>query len=722
MATKQEFLDSIKRLEDRVASRKESSAVAQAKITKLISEGKNREAYRVFEELPIMEQIALSITPGFGDALAAFETGEFKTRADERFAQDDTLGGIGNLALSGLAGASLLPIIGPVAGAAGKVGKSLGRVAKVDSDMPTGGPSTFLPEVRPNEYVGTRLEGTKKGLSSPNLRTLREMKSDKKQSLIKLVTRLVKANPDKVGELRMLNVIEDVKPGKFSGDKIVLTPEVRSFFSAFTDGKDIATPAGLDLYMTNKMPDSIKVRTLGPNESQIGKDYGLDTVDGAKRRLYGVKGVDGSKNSFDHTSSYYSAGPPDYKNPDNTIAFDSVVKDPNDPKVIRVNRIQSDYAEELGKVQKERRKIAENYSNSPFSNNPFEKPTVNIGDDVQEQLKNLKEIGQETNKDIAEINKDETFNLLFEDYKLDETGNIIKTDGSTLPKTRLKPEEIAKIGNNPNSSKLVEVLDGLRKRDQITDKIKALLKRDNEILFNEGFFQGVVNPKFSADYTDLAPGQSRIAQRNLAYDSDVFRQTEDETFALDPQYYGNTELPIDRFGIQKKMDIDSIDDAIRNVNLEDSKLVYKKDPYAKKNTSQTHKLPIRSIINETAQNTDREFLEVPLDRLFRSNEIGGDNDAAKLGVRDFYEDTYGEMQKIAKELDLPFGSVYKVEGDVQAFEIFNKKTNKYDVVEVDLDNMRINLDAVRDALNKGKTIDAFKKGGPVSIQSLLNNL
>ena len=170
------------------------------------------------------------------------------------------------------------------------------------------------------------------------------------------------------------------------------------------------------------------------------------------------------------------------------------------------------------------------------------------------------------------------------------------------------------------------------------------------------------------------------------------------------------------------MDIDSIDDAIRNVNLEDSKLVYKKDPYAKKNTSQTHKLPIRSIINETAQNTDREFLEIPLDRLFRSGEIGGDNDAAKLGVRDFYEDTYGEMQKIAKELDLPFGSVYKVEGDNETFEIFNKKTNKYDEVEVNLDNMRINLDAVRDALDTGKTIDAFKEGGPVSIQSLLNNL
>ena len=688
------------------------------KIENLVIAGQDREAYRVFETLPLINQMTILVTPVVGDAIAAYEVGEFGTRAEERFAQNDILGGLGNRALQTMAGLSLVPAVGIVGDVAGKVGKSLGRVAKTDPNMPTGGPSTDLVEIKPNEYSGTKLDGVSIGLSSPNLKTLREMKSDKTQSLRKLVTRLVKANPDKVGELRMLDVIEDVKPGKFSGDRIVLTPEVRSFFSAFTDGKDIATPGGLDLYMTNKMPEAINVRTLAPNERQIGRDAGLDTVGGAKRRLYGVKGVDGSKNRFEHTNDFF-ASTPDYQVKDNTIAFDSVVADPDNPNVIRVNRIQSDYVEELGRAQKQRRALSEQYKKNPFSNNPFEKPEIKINEEIQALLQELKEVGEEANKNIGQMNKDETFNLLFEDYQLDPSGNIFKSGDSTLPKSRLTEEEKNIIGNRPPYLNPVveKVMKDLGKRDNITEKLKASLKKENEVLFNEGFFQGAVNPRFIADYNDLAPGQIRISQRNLAYDSDVYRQTEDETFVLDSDYYGNTKLPVDRFGILKKMDLDSIEDAIKNVSFDDSKLVYKKDPYAKKNTSQTHKLPIRSIINETAQNTDKKVLEIPLDRIYSSGEIGGD-DAGKIGVFDYYDDIYKEMMKISKELELPVGSVYKTEGNKETLSIFNPKIDDFENLEVNLDNMQINLDAVREALAQGKTIDAFKDGGLASIEDI----
>ena len=733
MATKkltsaQQARENLKRKNPKYKAYREKKELARAerdakieKIKNLIIAGKDREAYREFETLPLVTQATVLVTPVIGDAIAAYEVGEFGTRAEERFAQNDILGGLGNKALQTLAGLSLVPAVGIVGDVVGKGLKGLGRVAKTDPDMPAGGPPTDLVEIKPNEYPGTKLEGVNIGLSSPNLKTLREMKSDKPQSLIKLVTRLVKANPDKVGELRMLDVIEDVKPGKFSGDRIVLTPEVRSFFSAFTDGKDIATPGGLDLYMTNKMPEAINVRTLGPNERQIGSGYGLDTVDGAKRRVYGVKGVDGSKNSFEHTYDLFDASPPDYKNPDNTIAFDSVVKDPFNLNVIRINRIQSDYVEELGKTQKKRRDISKQYDKNPFSNNPFEKPEIKINEEIQEKLKELKEVGEEVNKNIGKINKDETFNLLFEDYRLDPSGNIVKSGDSTLPKSRLTEEEKTVIGNKPYDPVVEKVMKDLGKRDNITEKLKALLKKENEVLFNEGFFRGAVNPRFIADYSDLAPGQTRISQRNLAYDSDVLRQTEDEIFVLDPDYYGNTNLPVDRFGILKKMDLDSVEDAIKNISFDDSKLVYKKDPYAKKNTSQTHKLPIRSIINETAQNTDRKVLEIPLDRIYASDEIGG-GAAGKLGVFDYYDDIYKEMMKISKELDLPAGSVYKTEGDVETLSILNPKNNAYENVEVNLDNMQINLDAVREALAKGKTIDAFKYGGLAELQKRIDNL
>ena len=39
------------------------TAAKTIKIQQLISEGKNREAYRVFEELPLKDQLGISITP-----------------------------------------------------------------------------------------------------------------------------------------------------------------------------------------------------------------------------------------------------------------------------------------------------------------------------------------------------------------------------------------------------------------------------------------------------------------------------------------------------------------------------------------------------------------------------------------------------------------------------------------------------------------------------------
>ena len=49
-------------------------------LKKAASEGNIREAYRDFEELPFVDQVAISISPGIGDALAAFEVGEFSAR------------------------------------------------------------------------------------------------------------------------------------------------------------------------------------------------------------------------------------------------------------------------------------------------------------------------------------------------------------------------------------------------------------------------------------------------------------------------------------------------------------------------------------------------------------------------------------------------------------------------------------------------------------------
>ena len=72
-----------------------SRAELTADIQDLIGKGNVRDAYRKFEELPIVDQIAISVTPGIGDALTAYEVGEFGTRASEKVQEGDLLGGLG---------------------------------------------------------------------------------------------------------------------------------------------------------------------------------------------------------------------------------------------------------------------------------------------------------------------------------------------------------------------------------------------------------------------------------------------------------------------------------------------------------------------------------------------------------------------------------------------------------------------------------------------------
>ena len=56
-----------------MAARKEILSDLSSKI----ADGNIRDAYRTFEDLPVVDQIAVSISPGVGDALAAYEVGEF---------------------------------------------------------------------------------------------------------------------------------------------------------------------------------------------------------------------------------------------------------------------------------------------------------------------------------------------------------------------------------------------------------------------------------------------------------------------------------------------------------------------------------------------------------------------------------------------------------------------------------------------------------------------
>lgn len=86
-------------------------------ISDLVSKGKMREAYAKFEELPLVDQVAISISPGVGDALAAYETFEFGKRSETEFKEGDILGGLGYAGLSGISAISILPLFRLLRGA-----------------------------------------------------------------------------------------------------------------------------------------------------------------------------------------------------------------------------------------------------------------------------------------------------------------------------------------------------------------------------------------------------------------------------------------------------------------------------------------------------------------------------------------------------------------------------------------------------------------------------
>ncbi|MDC3098497.1 hypothetical protein OA493_01995 [Gammaproteobacteria bacterium] len=697
MATKQEFLDSIKRLEASVASRQASSAAAQAKITELISEGKNREAYRVFEELPIMDQIALSVTPGFGDALAAFEVGEFKTRAGERFEQDDTLGGLGNLALSGLAGASLLPIIGPVAGAAGKVGKSLGRVAKTDLDMPAGGGSSSSDI--PNEYVGTRpsdlgdgfgnAPGT--GLISPNRLALEKM-ATKPLKLDTLVAQLRKAAPNKEGELRMLGLLDE---------KNQVTPLARQYFT----GQPKVTPKALDQFLSQKQRTALNI--VRPKKSNYeSPGYGDINADTEVQRVYQVEGV---KNALARGKHYGGLGFTD------DIAFDSTDFVDGDG-VLRVGRIQSDYDKML-KIEGEKGKsnalfdetdAAKKRKISEEGISPFELPDrltefPKFSSDAAGADK-LRDLMKKFNENVQLKNKIMNERLA----PIYEAGIRPTTDFIKLP--NIRPKEIKQQAKRLDKQNLLirkEIGDTIEEIENKLFKVSDFIGHD----FKMGDYDLV--RKFDID--KLPRAARLIAERELNYENLPIPSAGFEKVTLDPQYYRftNSEVSLDlspSFDIEKsieyldttKANASGVDlDANLNFNINKPKL----DPYATAGAKKTksYVLPVRNLMNESLQNPNISTLKIQgLEPLQREGGVSAGVPSKIL--QKYYKNAQKEAIKVVNEI-------------ADGSDLF--VVNKFgDDIEIDLDQIR---DYLKDTGKEAK-ISAFKTGGAVKIQSLLDNL
>jgi hypothetical protein len=302
-------------------------------LSKKIADGNIREAYRDFEELPIVDQIAVSISPGVGDAIAAFEVGEFGRRAKTNIQDKDRLGAAGNIALAGLAGLSLVPLFRFLRGAKAvtKTGTKVAEAPKktdkppveepLQLSAPKDLPEVELPEVLP--FVTKPVDELAYGTTQPSL----PMQSKARKFLHGYYKKLdpdinelspedwVKTltNPNNeipLGELRLLNVLDELN-------------QIHPKLIKEAAGSEKISKGFLDNYMERQQRDALQVRGAPP-----GKLESPDTTfanEAVKRtqqqKLYFVRGAGEQRTRPDHYRDLvYSDG----VKGNNAYAFDGV--------------------------------------------------------------------------------------------------------------------------------------------------------------------------------------------------------------------------------------------------------------------------------------------------------------------------------------------------------------------------------------------------------------
>jgi hypothetical protein len=339
-------------------------------LTKAAKQGNIRDAYRDFEELPFVDQVAISISPGIGDALAVYEIGEFGARGAKNIEEKDFLGALGNYGLSGLSAISILPLFRLFRGA--KAIKAIDPV--IDAPRPrkgkTGlkGPGEYqaeqaakkttenlpLPKVEEfkplslNEmvYPGTLGRTIKnQGLTSKAAKFINTSnKLPVQGKLITYINALEKAGVPK-GELRLLNILDEANE---------IHPKLLDEMGS-KSGLDKITRQRLSQYIKTNQKDAISKRMVAKNEySRQIKELGNEFAN-IKENTFHVRGI--TRKEFDH---YSEAPHKDHFVFDSTSEF----KLPNIPETekirefmggdnyLNVARVQSDYAEEMGNLAK----------------------------------------------------------------------------------------------------------------------------------------------------------------------------------------------------------------------------------------------------------------------------------------------------------------------------------------------------------------------------------
>ena len=373
-------------------------------LKKAAKQGNIRDAYRDFEELPFVDQIAISISPGIGDALAAFEVGEFSARGAKNIEDKDFLGATGNYALAGLSFASLYPLLRLFRGAK--------AIKAIDPVIDTPAPPTKTTEATPKKAEQAAKKATTETIPVPKVDefkplTLDEMTfkgtrpvgpskvgSDGKVisgyglGLTSKAAKFINTNKKLPNQTSIVTYINALKKGGVSNGELRLlnlTDEFGDVNEKLLRELEIRNPQG-------KITRQRLARYIKENQSSIDKG-GIQKrkvsdreLEAPGRLISGNKILDNEteftyhlpKEKYergdelgrhyrgydDHEAHYVFDAAADLKMPDydtyadslRIMPFDSKVIGPPKPildkgdKVLNLGRIQSDYSKELGQA------------------------------------------------------------------------------------------------------------------------------------------------------------------------------------------------------------------------------------------------------------------------------------------------------------------------------------------------------------------------------------
>jgi len=322
-----------------MAARKEILADLSTKI----ADGKMREAYRTFEELPIVDQIAVSLSPGVGDALAVYEVGEFGARAKKNLQEDDLLGALGNTSLSALSGISLVPLFRVLRGARGatKSGAKVLDTPTKAEQPPVGEPLQLsapkvqqavdeveLPEVIPFQKkfapeLTYQLDPTGTIAMQSKARNFLHGHFGKigkldNASIDEWIDGFKKAGVPE-GELRILNILDN-----FNEPNQKLLNELA--------GQEKISKGFLDNYMARQQRDALQVRNAPPGQLEGASAEYLNKASKAtqQQKLYFVRGAGNQRGRTKHYSNvefmpmYREGEIPQKITGDTAYAFDGV--------------------------------------------------------------------------------------------------------------------------------------------------------------------------------------------------------------------------------------------------------------------------------------------------------------------------------------------------------------------------------------------------------------